>query len=362
MNFLRSQRSPLDPVKIWPAGKAKLAGYHGLDQVGSTSAAVSTLTLDRMLGHTVPLGLGFLGQGSWAGLDIVNQSLGGYAGLRENVIVSIPMTQPGTALANVAAGEFNSYFTTIGEKIRDLGFIRAIWRIGWEFNGDWYPWSARNVEGNYIGAFRQIVNTARAVPGTYFEFLWNPDKKAGRYALSTYADPTDCYPGDGYVDYIGVDAYNGWVNGSNAPTKNANGTGGSVAAGDFPYPIPTQAARWRNELLGEATGNQLNGTSKPFCLNWNAAFAAEHGKRIIIPEWGTGYDTARAGENCGDDGYYVEKMGRWIVDNNVYAHGYWDRLSPSHYNARLSYSSVDTGIPLDDKPASRASFITAFGA
>lgn len=357
-----SRHSPSDPSRPWPQGKALLAGYHGLDLAGQTSAAVSTKTIDRMLGYKLPLGLGFLDHTStWAALNTVDRSFGGYVGLRDGIICSTPMMpDDGTTLAQVAAGAGDVYFQAVAADIKNLGFLSPIIRIGWEFNGNWYPWAARNLETNYIAAFRQMVNVFRAVPGWTPQFLWNPDKKAGRYAQSTYADPPDCYPGDDYVDFLGVDAYNGWVNGVNAPTKNANGSGGAVAAGDFPpYPIPTQAARWNNELVG-TLGSTVAGTAKPFCLEWTAHFADLHGKQIIIPEWGTGYDGTRAGENCGDDGYYVEQMAAWLEANDVYAHGYWDRIT-GDYNARLSYESVNTGDEQDDKPAARAAFVAAFG-
>lgn len=349
--IVHSRRSPLDPVRQWQK-RAKLAVYHGLDLTGSTDAAVSTLTMDRMLGHRVPLGLGFLGQGSWAGMDTVEQSIGGYVGLRDNVIVSIPMTHTGTTLAAVAAGTFNSYFDTIFAKIA-AKYPKAINRIGWEFNGNWYPWSARNVEADYNAVFRLIVERAR-LASPDFKFLWNPDKKAGRYAHSGYADPPDCYPGDDVVDFIGIDAYDGWVNGVNAPTVNANGTGGAALAGVTPHPIPTQEVRWTNELVGVPDGNVAVGTAKPFCLAWCAEFAAAHDKQIIIPEWATGFDSSRDGENTGDDAYYVARMGEWIEANDVYAHGYWDRQSPSHYNSLIS-----TGTHL--KPLSQAAFVEAFG-
>lgn len=356
--MISSRRSPHDPKASWPVGKAKLAIYHGLDLAGSINAQVSTLKMDRWLGVKVPLGLGFLGQDSWNGLDTVAQSIAGYAGIRENVIVSMPLCMSGSTLAQVAAGNFDSYYDAVYVKIAAI-FPAAIIRIGWEQTGDWYPWAARNVEPDYIAAFRRVVDRGRLASGS-FSYLWNPDKKAGRYAKSTYANPDDCYPGNDHVDFIGIDAYNGWVNGVNAPTKNANGTGGAVAEGDFPYPAHTQEKRWNNELIGNL-GSTLSGTSKPYCLAWCSAFAADKGKRIIIPEWGTGFDSSRAGENCGDDGYYVSQMGDWIAANNVYAHGYWNRLSPAHYNARLTEDAAVTGNSQDDKPASKAAFLRHFG-
>ena len=53
----------------------------------------------------------------------------------------------------------------------------AILRLGWEFNGTWYPWSVTNRTdaAHFVGYFRHIVSTMRAVPGADFRFVWNAD-------------------------------------------------------------------------------------------------------------------------------------------------------------------------------------------
>lgn len=353
-----SRRSPSVPTRQWPASAPLLACYHGLDSTGSTDVGVSTLMMDRLLGRRVPLGLGFLGQGSWAGMDNVQNQFGPFVGLRDNVIVSTPLTMSGTTLAAVAAGGFDSYFTNVAQKILALGFPFAIWRIGWEFNGSWYAWKARNVETDSIAAWRRVAGLIRAVCPT-FQTLWNPDKKEGRYASSSYADPPDCYPGDDVVTFIGIDAYNGAVNGVNMATLNSDGSGGAAPAGVTSYPIPTQVQRWNNELVGVATGTVAVGTAKPFCLAWCAQFAGAHGKRIIIPEWGTGFDGSRQGENTGDDAYYVQQMAAWLIANNVYAHGYWDRITNDYYPHMTIYDSATAANFVNTN--ARAAFAAAFG-
>jgi hypothetical protein len=60
----------------------------------------------------------------------------------------------------------------------ESGFGAAYLRIGWEFNGDWYRWSA----------------------GGDFKIEWTADKD-GRF------DERLAYPGDERVDVVGVDFY-----------------------------------------------------------------------------------------------------------------------------------------------------------
>src|SRR5207245_1228076 len=83
-----------------------------------------------------------------------------------------------------------------------LGRANSIIRLGWEFNGDWQPWAAFN-PAQFIAAFQRIVTDLRAAdPQIVID--WN-----GNYGYSQVkVDPfTKLYPGDGYVDIIGVDAY-----------------------------------------------------------------------------------------------------------------------------------------------------------
>ena len=104
--------------------------------------------------------------------------------------------------------------------------------------------------GAWVAFYRQIVATFRAVPGSHFQFDWNPNLGTEQIA------PDKVYPGDDVVDYIGMDIYNqDW------------GPGASI--------VPSSQYRWRDL------------TTKPFGLNWLRTFAAQHRKPITVPEWGT---------------------------------------------------------------------------
>jgi hypothetical protein len=360
--IVHSRPSSLDPVRQWQH-RSKMAVYHGLDNTGSTDVAVSTLTVDRMLGHKVPLGLGFLGQASWGGMNTVERSFRGYVGLRSNIICSTPLCQPGSTLAQVAAGDFTSYYQAVAASIKAQGWLTPIMRIGWEFNGDYYSWQARGFEAAFIAAWQKVVDDLRAVSGWTPTFLWNPDNGHSDYNNAEYADPEDCYPGDDYVDFIGTDPYNRWQSGSNAPSVNPDGTGGSPAAGAYPYPVKNQENRWSREVVG-ILGDVPLTTTRVRGLAWSRDFALSHGKMEIYPEWGTGFDSIRQGSNCGDDAYYVARMGEWVSDPNVYGHGYWDRITVNaavDYNGRISYDPDVTGDVRDDKPLAKAAFVEAFG-
>ncbi len=95
----------------------------------------------------------------------------------------------------------------------------------------------------------------RAVPGANFKFDWCLSMTGSNL---TRANIEAIYPGDSYVDYIGMDIYN-YIN-----------------------LIPTTWKKTSWEYW--TTANQgIN-------LDWLVSFAASHGKRISVPEWGQTQD------------------------------------------------------------------------
>lgn len=226
------------------------------------------------------------------------------------VVFSLPMLPEdrNVTLADGAAGKFDDLFRNYATLLVKHGHGASTIRIGWEFNGNWYPWAASRDPQSWVIYWRRIVTAMRAVPGANFEFDWNP--------ASTWSklDAATVYPGDDYVDIIGLDVYNG---------------------GFTPQAV-TPEQRWQERL------------KKRHGLNWHRDFARSRGKPMSYPEWGTG--TRPDGSGGGDDPYFIEKMAEWIAANDVAYHNYWD-YPASDYDARLSDGS---------KPRAAAAFIDAF--
>jgi beta-mannanase len=160
-----------------------------------------------------------------------------------------------------------------------------------------------------VAYYRRIVTVMRAVPGaSKLRFDWC-------FSLGQqYLKPDSVYPGDAYVDYIGADVYNQSWN----------------------YPASDAKDRW-NQFVTE-----------PYGLQWQAAFAQQHGKPISFPEWATG--TRPDGHGGGDDPYFVQQMSAWIASHNVYYHSYWDYDAPDFAGA------LSTG----EQPQSAAQFLAIY--
>jgi hypothetical protein len=202
-----------------------------------------------------------------------------------------------------AAGKFDHYFQTVARNIVSNGFGDSIIRVGWEFNGGWFPWAAHGCAADYVTYFERIVTAMRSVPGAHFSFEWNPTR--GDLAVGNLAE---YYPGNAYVDSVGLDVYD--VEQETYPGSQA-------------------------ELQKMETEN--------YGLDWLVSFAAAHHKPIVLPEWGLGWGTcsasgkpisASSGEVCGgDNAAWVNLMATWIKSHHVAEATYWD----------FETSSVDAG-------------------
>ncbi|MEV0355095.1 glycosyl hydrolase [Nocardia sp. NPDC050697] len=81
---------------------------------------------------------------------------------------------------------------------RALAPHRAGLRFAHEFNGDWYPWSGD--PECYVRAWRRLHGLIAAeAPGV--RWIWSPNAPFAQV-------PAAWYPGDEYVDVVGLDGYN----------------------------------------------------------------------------------------------------------------------------------------------------------
>ena len=132
-------------------------------------------------------------------------------------ITPMILWQP-TDPANPSAGRF--------ERLRSISrgrhdrYIRAwakaaatvdgpvIVRFAHEMNGTWFPWSLTNFDNSpsrYRDAWRHVVRVFRSAGARNVRFLWSPFQRCTTCSPAAYRD---FYPGNRYVDYLGVTAIN----------------------------------------------------------------------------------------------------------------------------------------------------------
>lgn len=295
---------------IPPGSSTAMSGY-GLGFYRGAARPDLISNTENWLGRQVPGAVDFYADGSWSDLK-TNQywQLKPWADSKYQVALSIAMLpKDGTStLAAGASGQYNQHWQTIAQNLVNAGLESSVLRIGHEFNGNWYPWYAANDPTSWPVYWRQIVNTMRAVPGANFKFDWNVNNGHSAFEADTV------YPGDAYVDIIGVDAYNqSWIP-------------------NYTDPV----ARW-NDIYNGHHG-----------LAFWASFASAHNKPLSLPEWGTG--TRPDGHGGGDDAYFIQQMYNFISSTPMAYHNYWDYCA----------SDVCGGLTSGQFPTSAAKFKELF--
>ncbi len=145
------------------------------------------------------------------------------------------------------------------------GDIRC-WSALHEMNGTWYPWAVGvngNTAADYRAAWIHTHDLMRAEGADLVRFVWAP-----MTAIPGISDFESAYPGDDYVDEIGVDGYNwgddgthGWASPDYlftaslarlralAPSKPIL----IAEVGSADSPDPARKAAWISEFVTVAT-------------------------------------------------------------------------------------------------------------
>lgn len=113
--------------------------------------------------------------------------------------------QPLYALKKIAAGYHDTYIKSWARGAKAYGRPFYL-RFAYEMNGNWYPWCVGvngNTSAHYVAAYRHVVEIFRQEGVTNVRFVWSPNIE---YDGSTPL--ADLYPGDTYVDWVGMDGYN----------------------------------------------------------------------------------------------------------------------------------------------------------
>ncbi len=108
-------------------------------------------------------------------------------------------------VSSISAGHYDAYIDSWAEGLKEFGgpvFLRPFH----EMNNPVYPWAYGN-NGNtaqdLIDAWRYLHDRVAQAGAVNVIWVWSPNTEADNIRLA------DLYPGDEYVDWFGVDGYNG---------------------------------------------------------------------------------------------------------------------------------------------------------
>ncbi|MEO6714583.1 MAG: glycosyl hydrolase [Mycobacteriales bacterium] len=253
---------------------------------GGDPASYTAFGVSR--GRPIDKAMDFLGD-DWSQLEIPNWWLNQWADspYQTRMVVSLamlPANDPEATIQRGAAGEYDERWRLGAQRLVAAGMGMSEIRLGYEFNGEWFRWRAAADPAAWVAYYRRIVDAYRSVPGESFTFNWNPN--IGRMEIPA----ENAWPGDDYVDIIGLDVYD------------------QAAWNIYPYPARASAGQ-RARRQEKAWQALLNGDHG---LAFWGDFATLHRKKLAFPEWGL--TIRQDGQGGGDNPYYIRKMLEFCAD------------------------------------------------
>ena len=120
-------------------------------------------------------------------------------GMAPMISWNLPMTG-----GQVTGGGKDAYLKAQALAVKNFGGPVFI-RLDWEMNASWYPdWNLPGVTpAQFIAAWQHVYTVFQEAGATNAAFVWCPTLWNGPGGLS----PDTWYPGDAYVDWLGIDAY-----------------------------------------------------------------------------------------------------------------------------------------------------------
>ena len=105
------------------------------------------------------------------------------------------------SLAALARGDYDASWKAWATAVKAWGHPFLL-RWDYEMNGPWFPWGTAQSAADYVTAWRHIHDVVAAAGASNVTWVWCPSLDGnGSYPIASR------YPGDAYVDWLGIDGY-----------------------------------------------------------------------------------------------------------------------------------------------------------
>lgn len=169
-----------------------------------------------------------------------------------------PESQPRFQLSTIISGSHDAFIKQWARSAAAWGHPFFL-RFDAEMNGWWRPWSEQangNHPGEFVAAWRHVVDIFRAEGATNATWVWCPNIVGPRSQL------TGLYPGDNYTDWVCMDGYNWGTDRQNDWQTFNQVFGFSQYDGGYnTYQLLQDTAPGKPIMIGE-TASSENGGSK----------------------------------------------------------------------------------------------------
>lgn len=200
-----------------------------------------------------------------------------------------------------AGGSFDGYYEQYARNLAASGRTNVVVRVGWESNDPHYPYFAGTDPARFKATFARIAGILRKHNPTVL-IEWS-NVRDGRQTGSVET----LYPGDQWVDIVGVNYYDG-------------------------YPAMNSEAIWAAEYMATRLGG-------PKGIGAWLKFARDRRKKFAVSEWGVW----RGRPGTIDNPFYIRKMyeffqqcGADLAYENYFNQIEKHQLYPNNINPRAS--------------------------
>jgi len=123
----------------------------------------------------------------------------------------IQINPRGVSLRQIASGVWDRHLRIYAAALKKFG-CKVILSFGHEMNGWWYSWGLpKTTPAEFIAAWRHIHDVFTGAGVKNVIWSWDPSHQYGTFAPGKTASAASTwYPGDAYVNWIGLDGYLGY--------------------------------------------------------------------------------------------------------------------------------------------------------
>lgn len=234
--------------------------------------------------------------------------------------------------SDITDGSQDSYIRARAQAVKAFG-SPVFLRPAAEMNGDWFDWGgAENGEdtAGFIRAWRRIHDIFASEGADNVSWVWSPNSESspGGWASSSWNNWRNYYPGDAYVDWVGIDGYN-W--------GSLPGGDGWLPVGGIMTPVFDDYASRKPIMIAE-TGSTESGGDKAQWIGGLGTWVKAH-PAVKAVVW---FD--RTYTSTGHD---------WAIDTSSASTAAFGRLAADPYFRVLAASAHTTPPKIKSSPASR---------
>lgn len=204
-------------------------------------------------------------------------------------------SNPRRTFERIAAGEFDDYIRSFATNLST--YERPIFlRFAHEFDNPQYPWhiSEENSAADFKAAWKHVHRLLKEEGANEVIFVWNPWKARGMQRF---------YPGDDYVDWIGVTLLN------YGPLAK-DGEEYSFSRLYQPFHTRIRTFTRKPVMLSEFNSVDLGGQQQKWLEDAMASITSDYSEINAVVLFNSAYD-----QNIPQNSWYEEKYIDWSIDS-----------------------------------------------